>query len=318
MRVSSASSPLGTAGKERAGLLGCPHPAFGHPLPEGEGYDSYPSYPLSLWERVGVRVSGASSPLGTAGKERAGLLGCPHPAFGHPLPEGEGYDSYPSYTLSLWERVGVRVSSASSPLGTAGKERAGLLGRPHPAFGHPLPKGEGYDSQPSYPLSLWERVGVRVSGASSPLGTAGKERAGLLGRPHPAFGHPLPEGEGYDSQPSYTLSLWERVGVRVSSASSPLGTAGKEPAGLLGRPHPAFGHPLPEGEGYDSYPSYTLSLWERVGVRVSGASSPLGTAGKERAGLLGCPHPAFGHPLPEGEGYDSIPLTPSPSGRGLG
>ena len=96
MRVSSASSPLGTAGKERAGLLGCPHPAFGHPLPKGEGYDSHPSYPLSLWERVGVRVFGASSPLGTAGKERAGLLGCPHPAFGHPLPEGEGLIPYPS------------------------------------------------------------------------------------------------------------------------------------------------------------------------------------------------------------------------------
>ena len=241
MRVSSASSPSGTAGKERAGLLGCPHPAFGHPLPEGEGYDSYPSYPLSLWERVGVRVCSASSPLGTAGKEGAGLLGCPHPAFGHPLPEGEGYDSYPSYPLSLWERVGVRVSGASSPSGTAGKERAGLLGCPHPAFG-----------------------GVRVSSASSPLGTAGKERAGLLGCPHPAFGHPLPEGEGYDSHPSYPLSLWERVGVRVSSASSSLGTAGKERAGLLGRPHPAFGHPLPEGEGLSLGPNEaTLSRRER-------------------------------------------------------
>ena len=49
------------------------------------------------------------------------------------------------FPLSLWERVGVRVSSASSPLGTAGTERRGLLGRPHPAFGHPLPKGEGLD-----------------------------------------------------------------------------------------------------------------------------------------------------------------------------
>ena len=42
------------------GLLGCPHPAFGHPLPEGEGLSldrvTPPSDPLSLWERVGVRA----------------------------------------------------------------------------------------------------------------------------------------------------------------------------------------------------------------------------------------------------------------------
>ena len=212
----------------------------------------------------------------------------------------------------------MRVSSASSPLGTAGKERAGLLGRPHPAFGHPLPEGEGYDSHPSYPLSLWERVGVRVSGASSPLGTAGKDRAGLLGRPHPAFGHPLPEGEGYDSHPSYPLSLWERVGVRVSGASSPLGTAGKDRAGLLGRPHPAFGHPLPEGEGYDSHPSYPLSLWERVGVRVSSASARWERQGRNAPGYWGALTRPSATLSQRERAMIRIPLTPSPSGRGLG
>ena len=40
---------------------------------------------------------------------------------------------------------------------------------------------------PTSPLSLWERVGVRV-----PV------QAALCVRPHPAFGHPLPEGEGVD------------------------------------------------------------------------------------------------------------------------
>ena len=43
---------------------------------------------------------------------------------------------------------------------------AGLLGRPHPAFGHPLPEGEGLNLDrvtPAFgPLSLWESVGVRV------------------------------------------------------------------------------------------------------------------------------------------------------------
>ena len=42
----------------------------------------------------------------------------------------------------------------------------GYSGRPHPAFGHPLPEGEGLSlgrvTPPSDPLSLWERVGVRV------------------------------------------------------------------------------------------------------------------------------------------------------------
>ena len=47
------------------------------------------------------------------------------------------------------------------------------------------------------PLSLWERVGVRVFGVSTPLDGVNNGRAGLLGRPHPASGHPLPEGEGF-------------------------------------------------------------------------------------------------------------------------
>ena len=100
---------------------------------------------------------------------------------------------------------------------------AGLLGRPHPAFGHPLPEGEGLS----------------------------------LGRVKPAFGHPLPEGEGLS----------------------------------LGRVEPAFGHPLPGGEGLS----------------------------------LGRPHPAFGHPLPKGEGlsWDGLSLgrneaTLSQRGRGSG
>ena len=66
------------------------------------------------------------------------------------------------------------------------------------------------------PLSLWERVGVREPrGKQAGVNGNEWERQGYWGGPHPAFGHPLPEGEG-------------------------LG---------LGRVAPAFGHPLPEGEG---------------------------------------------------------------------
>ena len=66
------------------------------------------------------------------------------------------------------------------------------------------------------PLSLRERVGVREPrGKQAGVNGNEWERQGYWG-PHPAFGHPLPEGEGLD----------------------------------LGRVAPAFGHPLPEGEGF--------------------------------------------------------------------
>ena len=47
------------------------------------------------------------------------------------------------------------------------------------------------------PLSLWERVGVRELRGKQ-VGVNGNEweRQGY-GGPHPAFGHPLPEGEGF-------------------------------------------------------------------------------------------------------------------------
>ena len=90
--------------------------------------------PLSLRERVGVREPrGKQAGVNDNEWERQGYWGGPHPAFGHPLPEGEGLG---------------RVAPA---FGIA------------PAFGHPLPEGEGLD----------------------------------LGRVAPAFGHPLPEGEGF-------------------------------------------------------------------------------------------------------------------------
>ena len=152
-----------------------------------------------------------------------------------------------------------------------------VIGVPSPGLRPPSPRGRGvrfgterpdlsrrFISRPSDPLSLRERVGVRAPGASTRLGTAGKECPGLLGVPSPGLRPPSPRGRGvrfgtdrtdlsrrFISRPSDPLSLRERVGVRVPGASTRLGTAGKECPGLLGCPHPAFGHPLPEGEGLD-------------------------------------------------------------------
>ncbi len=52
---------------------------------------------------------------------------------------------------------------------------------------------------PPTPLSLWERVGVRAPHAGTPFHRLGKGGGGLLGRPHPPVGHPLPGGEGLDA-----------------------------------------------------------------------------------------------------------------------
>ncbi len=75
---------------------------------------------------------------------RAGSLG-PHPAFGHPLPEGEGL--YRPCPLSLWERVGVKATTSTAIVPLSLWEKAGVKATTLTAI---------------VPLSLWERVGVRA------------------------------------------------------------------------------------------------------------------------------------------------------------
>ena len=72
------------------------------PLPLGEGWGEGTTEQAARWERQG--------------KERPGLLGCPHPAFGHPLPEGEGLDlGRNEATLSQRERGWMRHFTRSPP-----------------------------------------------------------------------------------------------------------------------------------------------------------------------------------------------------------
>ena len=207
-------------GRNAPGLLGLPSPGLRPPSPRGRGvrfgtdrtdlsrrFISRPSDPLSLRERVGVRVPGASTRLGRAGKECPRVIGVPSPGLRPPSPKGRGFRfgtdrpdlsrrfiSRPSDPLSLRERVGVRVPGASTRLGTAGKECPGLLGLPSPGLRPPSPRGRGarfgtdrtdlsrrFISRPSDPLSLRERVGVRVPGASTRLGRVGKECPRVIG-----------------------------------------------------------------------------------------------------------------------------------------
>ena len=258
-------------GKESTGrAVGEPSPGLRPPSPKGRGVGFAtvrgcpaqappPSGPLSLWERVGVRVLKASSPPGTARNRTGRAVGEPSPGLRPPSPRGRGvgfatvrgcpaHAPPPSDPLSLWERVGVRVLKASSPPGTARNRTSRAVGEPSPGLRPPSPRGRGvgfatvrgcpaHAPPPSGPLSLWERVGVRVLKASSPPGTARNPQAELLGEPSPGLRPPSPRGRGvgfatvrgcpaHAPPPSGPLSLWERVGVRVLKASSPPGTAG--------------------------------------------------------------------------------------------
>ena len=173
------------------------------PLPLGEGWGEggqgkqpagygKESHRQSYWEpSPGLRPP---SPRGR-GVGFATVRGCP----AHAPP--------PSGPLSLWERVGVRVLKASSPPGTARNPQAELLGEPSPGLRPPSPRGRGvgfatvrgcpaHAPPPSDPLSLWERVGVRVAKASSPPGTARNRTGRAVGAPSPGLRPPSPRGRG--------------------------------------------------------------------------------------------------------------------------
>ena len=158
--------------------------------------------------------------------------------------------------LSLWERVGVRATptaqAAIDPLSLW--ERVGVREPPHPR------------PRPVDPLSQRERV--EGTGLGKQAGVNGSGR--VIGGPHPAFGHPLPEGEGLDLRD---------------------------------------GHPLPEGEGFEGFGT------GRTGLRPP---SPRGRGvgfGTGRTGLR--PPSPRGRGVGFGTGRTGL-RPPSPRGRGVG
>ena len=217
--------PAGYGTESTGRAIGEPSPArFGLPYSQRDELDlrrycgspphlHRPPTPSPSGERVEVRVgSSASSPPVMNGTEwyRQGYWGALTRPSATLSQRERGWIcdgtrvptacSPPSGPLSQRERVGVRVLKASSPPGTARNRTGRAIGAPSPGLRPPSPKGRGvgfatvrgcppHAPPPSDPLSLWERVGVRVLRASSPPGTARNRTGRAIGE----RGHPLPK-----------------------------------------------------------------------------------------------------------------------------
>ena len=314
-----ASRPVSTAMNGSGRVIGGPHPAFGHPLPEGEGLD----------------------------------LGRVAPAFGHPLPEGEGLDlgrvAPPSATretgcvktpVPRYERPIRHSRESGNPGAVEGCYSA--VSPLHPAW---IPAFAGVSKLP--PLPLGEGWG---EGTSWQAGRCQRQRmgaAGLLGaltRPSATLSQ-RERGWIWDGshRPSATLSQRERGWIwdgsprlrppakqAVSKRQFP-GTKGQSvipaKAGIQGRwrrataPFPRSTPPgFPLSRVCQNCP---LSLWERVGVREPrGEQAGVNGNEWERQGYWG-PSPGLRPPSPRGRGVgfgtDRTGLRPpSPRGRGVG
>ena len=181
------------------------------------------------------------------------IVGIAH--YAQPMP-GQEYWFFPGFfrkntQIPVPGKTSRRGDFAQSRRNPPGRELAGLRAQasaipPHPAFGHPLPKGaRGDGSLPRAPAATSPDSSPSPPGERSPAGR-------VRGREPGQF--PL-------TRPSATLSPKGRGG-RVSSAapaatspdSSPSPPGERSPAGRVRgarawaiSPHPAFGHPLPKG-----------------------------------------------------------------------
>ena len=177
----------------------------------------------------------------------------------------------------------------------------------------------------SYPLSRWERVGVRAGG--------GGGRATLL-KPTTRVTQKSPAGEDWRQSPlrsteghgaaSYSLSRWERVGVRAGGGGARATLL--KPTTLT--PTGPF-RPLPLWEPLQN----RVGSWRGSGGGIHSNLSPSGETerGRGEAGsraTLLKPAPRVTQKSPAGEDWRQSPLrsteghggglTPSPAGRGLG
>src|SRR5208337_947129 len=163
-----------------------PHPAIGHPLPVGEGTRSGGS---------GGQGFGHLLPPGEGAAQRRIRGAAPRPV--PPL-------TRPSATLSQWEREhaaadqGGRASATFSRRekvprsGGSGGQRLGQY-HPSPGLRPPSPSGRGNTQRRIRGAGLRppSPAGRRCRAAADQGGSASASTT-----PHPAFGHPLPVGEG--------------------------------------------------------------------------------------------------------------------------
>ena len=121
------------------------------------------------------------------------------------------------YSLSLWERVGVRVGVSVTWKFPLTQLRLWLTGSPSLRIPLPLTGRGNPMRQRDYSLSLWERVGVRVGVRVRVIWKFPLTQLRLWLAGSPSLRIPLPlTGRGNPMrQRDYSLSLWERVGVRV-------------------------------------------------------------------------------------------------------
>ena len=96
-RRAAASSSESGQGMRRGRACCGALTAFGHPLPGGRGVGFASLLPLSLWERVGVRVSGVSSRLDGVKRWEGRIVGAPSPGLRPPSLKGRGFSYIPGH-----------------------------------------------------------------------------------------------------------------------------------------------------------------------------------------------------------------------------
>ena len=204
---------------------------------------------------------------------------------------------------------------ASRPVSTAMNGSGRVIGGPHPAFGHPLPEGEGLDLGRVAPPSATRETAVSKRQFSGMKGQSViPAKAGIQGSWNAAFPHSTPPGFPLSRVcQNCPLSLWERVGVREPRGKQ-AGVNGNEWERRDWGPSPGLRPPSPRGRG----------VRFGTGRTAFGCGQFPGTKGQSHSressrGPGGVPTRRF--PTPprlDSRFRGCVKTAPSPSGRGLG
>ncbi len=167
-----------------------PSPGLRPPSPGGRGVAARSRVPLVRWP-----LTRPTATLSRGERGRGAVSGsfgqmAPHPAYGHPLPGGEGSRRGLGFLWSNGPSPSLRPPSPGGR-GVAARSRVPLVKRPL--------------TQPTATLSRGERGRGAVSGSFGQTA------------PHPAYGHPLPGGEGSRRGLGFLWSNGPSPGLRPPS-----------------------------------------------------------------------------------------------------